>query len=650
MRSRIVIKLFTLTTLLCIFILATVFIGHAVIFKHYYVYQKMEEIQTAFHQYGEDYKRANPDKDAQRKLEEDFYQKHSTWITTLDGIGNPKNAEDFSIDILYEWSETVDESLAINIPLHYLISLEDALSEDFNFQEYDGIELFGINYNKTFLPSLIGYSGTIEAIQLAKLYSTELKYFDARENLSYWENDYLKNFMDEFLSEQYEYDHYLLYEDEFVPTESMEDEVLPIERREREVDSKDGDIIFKEGMVVNVHIPNQNDVSIMNNTLFLNKMKEFQASLIEEGYLIGNESEVQISDFNHNDIQYKLISKSITVNDEPLYLLAMTSLQPVDEAMQIVQDYYVYLIILVMLLVIIASFYYSKIITTPLIKLNETTKKIAHLDFTERVEVKSKDELGTLSKNINVLSNTLHKHINQLQDDIEKEKQLENTRKEFISGVSHELKTPLSIMKSTISILKDDVAKHKKDYYFQALEQEVEKMNRLIIDMLDLAKYESGTYQMEMEPFFINELIERISASLNYEMNQKEIQLGKELLTLEVMANEYRIEQVLTNFLTNAIRHTDNKGKITISTSAEGPLVKVSVENTGDSIKDEQLKKVWDRFYRGDLSRERSQNETGLGLAISRNILELHHSQYGVENTKTGVRFYFYLQVHNKKS
>lgn len=120
-----------------------------------------------------------------------------------------------------------------------------------------------------------------------------------------------------------------------------------------------------------------------------------------------------------------------------------------------------------------------------------------------------------------MLSNKLHSHIGQLEEDIEKERKLERTRKEFISGVSHELKTPLSIMKSCISILKDGVAEHKKEYYFQAMEREVDKMDTLILDMLELAKFESGTYKMKKDSFYIDTVIEDICEHLSVEIEKK---------------------------------------------------------------------------------------------------------------------------------
>lgn len=175
---------------------------------------------------------------------------------------------------------------------------------------------------------------------------------------------------------------------------------------------------------------------------------------------------------------------------------------------------------------------------------------------------------------------------------------------------------------------------------------EVDKMNILIVDMLELAKFESGTYKMEMDNFYIDHVIEYVCEQLDIDIRNKQLHVHKQLLSIMVAANQHRIEQVLTNFITNAIRYTTEKNSIMISTIEENERIKVCVENQGAHITQEHLEKIWDRFYRGDTSRQRSQGGTGLGLAISKNILELHGVQYGVSNTEGGVLFYFYL---NKK-
>ncbi|MBM7679816.1 signal transduction histidine kinase [Gracilibacillus alcaliphilus] len=307
-----------------------------------------------------------------------------------------------------------------------------------------------------------------------------------------------------------------------------------------------------------------------------------------------------------------------------------------------IKEYYIYIVLFVVALVLLAAFYYSKGIARPLLRINDATKRMTNLDFPEKITVQSKDEIGELANNINFLSTTLQSYIDQLQQDVEKERQLEQTRKDFIAGVSHELKTPLSIMKSCMAILQDGVAVEKKDHYFSAMENEVNRMDRLIADMLELAKYESGTYKIEMESFFIDELIRSVYNQLSLKVIDQEIEVNLNLQSIEVIANHDRMEQVITNFLSNAIQHTPDKGKIAVSTINEEEKVKVTVENEGIHIDEEQLDKIWDRFYQGEKT-QRSKQGTGLGLAISKNILKLHDVPFGVFNTEIGVCFYFYL-------
>jgi len=201
-------------------------------------------------------------------------------------------------------------------------------------------------------------------------------------------------------------------------------------------------------------------------------------------------------------------------------------------------------------------------------------------------------------------------------------------------------------MKSCISILEDGVASNKKEYYFKAMAKEVDKMDLLIVDMLELAKFESGTYKMKMDIFYIDQVIEYICEQLTTDIMNKQLNVHKLLSKTKVVANQHRIEQVLTNFITNAIRYTRENKNIIISTVEHDDRVKICVENQGAYIAEEHLEKIWDRFYRGDVSRSRSQGGTGLGLAISKNIIELHGMQYGALNTEDGVQFYFYLKKH----
>lgn len=602
MKFGIVLKLFLLTTTLCLLITGSIYIGQTIFFKQYYANRKVNELKSSIKAFEKKYLKSNGNIQTIQQLEQDFYRNKNTWITTLDQNGDIKSSNVYYAEIKIEENK-VNSKQVLKIPLYHLLKTEDVLKNPNTISKGDSVDLFTVEKNNRIIPF----------------------YLYSLQNNSYWVNHFIMTNLDkEFQPDNKKY--------------SLEEKIDLAQKFNTNFRIK-----RLKGIVQDVQIPNRNDVSsiIYSNNLFMDRLNEFQTSLLFDEQT--KYETFKTLDYEQNGIKYKLFIDPIEEDGEINYIYAMASLQPVDEAVQMVKDYFVYIITFVLLLTILASIYYSIKIARPLLRINYTTRKIAHLDFSERIEYRSKDEIGDLSQNINLLSNTLHSHITQLQQDIEKEKQLENTRKEFISGVSHELKTPLSIMKSCISILKDGVASHKKDYYFEAMEKEVDKMDLLIVDMLELAKYESGTYKMQMEPFFIDKVIDQTCSQLSVEIQKKELTIHKDLTSIEVLANQHRIEQVITNYMTNAIRYTPIHQHIYVSTIIEDELVKVCVENKGSHIPNDQLDMVWERFYRGDTSRHRSEGSTGLGLAITKNILDLHDAQYGVMNTSDGVLFYFCL-------
>ncbi|AOT71878.1 sensor histidine kinase [Geosporobacter ferrireducens] len=374
---------------------------------------------------------------------------------------------------------------------------------------------------------------------------------------------------------------------------------------------------------------------------FLEQVKEFQFSLLADNAKhLQRTEELSIT---ANFAQYKIIIEPVVENGVRGYIFAMTSLQPIDEAISVIRQFYPYFFGFTLLCVIFLAFIFSKWLAKPLLSINNITGKIANLDFTEKLPVHSDDEIGQLSQNINNLSNQMETYIGQLKQDLDKERKLETIRKEFIAGVSHELKTPLAVMKSCLSILKDGIAAEKREHYFQAMEDEIQRTDLLVVNMLDLAKFESGTYKPEMAPFEIDKVITEVCRSLAEEIRKKNLTLTLRLSSQLVIGHKGLISRVITNFLSNAIRHTEKGHEISITVSANGQTVEVSIENQGDQISEEDRKKIWNQFYR--VEARNSKAGTGLGLAISKEILELHHAIYGVENTKDGVRFFFSLPV-----
>jgi signal transduction histidine kinase len=538
------------------FLLAIIFTGQTVFFKQFYVHKKVGDVEAALQSYQQDYLKHAGDVQAVSSLEQDFYQKHNTWITELDARGNLKDTADFYIEVKLDRSDNTPapSNKTIAIPLYSVMNVED-FRQDNPFlttwiKEGERIAIEGLLMQNQLVAQRMGRS-------VANL----------REE-GHLENRQMVN---------KEYEVVLRFEN-------------PAKYHEKYPS------VLVTGTITKVQTPEGAGVARYTNHLFLDRVKAFQADLLYGDYNRSANAS-QILDFEENHVNYKIFVDRIEEpNGNPAYIFAMTSLQPVNEAAEVMQDYYVYIVIATLLLVLLASFYYSRRIARPLLRINRTTQKMAGLDFSEKIPITTKDEIGDLSRNINELSDRLHSHISRLERDIEKEKQLENTRKEFIAGVSHELKTPLSVIKSCISILKDGVAGHKKEYYFAAMEQEVNQMDLLIVDMLELAKYESGTYKLKVDSFYIDTVIERICEKLALEMANKQLRLHTRLAAVEVAANQHRIEQVISNFVANAIRYSPEKESIFISTIDEGESVKVCVENTGVHIQAEHLEKIWERF------------------------------------------------------
>ena len=350
-----------------------------------------------------------------------------------------------------------------------------------------------------------------------------------------------------------------------------------------------------------------------------------------------------------------LVSPLVVDGDIEDIVFVLSTLQPVGEATSITRKYYVYVYIAAVFLIAILSLVYSKMISKPLISLNTTAKKISQLDFSAKCQITSNDELGSLGKTLNFLSEKLGITLNelktaneQLKGDIEKEKQLEKMRKEFIASVSHELKTPISIIEGYAEGLKDGIPKGDDiTYYLDVIIDESKNMNSLVCDMMDLSQLESGNFKLNMSQFNIFQLISSIYKKYSNNINDKHLKLNvsSSIQNVTVYGDPYRIEEVINNLISNAVRHTPINNTIEITLKLQENKILVEIHNEGSFIGDDDLDRIWDKFYKVDKSGSKHFGGTGLGLSIVKNILFLHKSNFGVLNTDTGVRFYFTLKI-----
>jgi two-component system sensor histidine kinase VanS len=346
----------------------------------------------------------------------------------------------------------------------------------------------------------------------------------------------------------------------------------------------------------------------------------------------------------------------VILNDEIQDIVfVLSTLQPVGEATSITRKYYVYVYIAAVILIAILSLIYSKMISKPLISLNSTATRISHLDFSAKCEVTSNDEIGSLGKTLNFLSEKLGVTLNelktandQLKGDIEKEKQLEKMTKEFIASVSHELKTPISLIEGYAEGLKDGIPKGDDvAYYLDVIIDESKNMNSLVCDMMDLSQLESGNFKLNITEFNLSELINSVYKKYLNSINDRHLKLkiSSTMKNIVVYGDPSRIEEVMNNLISNAIRHTPINKIITITIKTEDDKILVELENEGSFIGSEDLDRIWDKFYKVDKSGNKHFGGTGLGLSIVKNILFLHKSDFGVSNTTTGVCFYFTLDI-----
>lgn len=389
----------------------------------------------------------------------------------------------------------------------------------------------------------------------------------------------------------------------------------------------------------------------------LNTLAAFGKELLNDTDLINQVvkySQTRYTNFDNNTKIGVISTLSVNGSNDSL-MFCVSPIQPIKEASEVISEFFIYLFIGLIIISIILSFIYSNLISKPLVNLTHAANKISKMNFTEVCEIGREDEIGSLAKSLNFLSKNLQAALldlqsknKKLEDDIEKERQLEDMRKDFISNVSHELKTPIGIIEGYAEGLKDGIVSGEDaNLYLETIIDESKKMTVLVTNMLELSKLESGVIKPNFESFNINRLVNKIlnKHKLDFEENKLNINFNSTIPYSYVYADSFQMEQVLTNLITNAIKYTPPKNDININIEEKLDRFKISVQNMGVTIPEEEISKLFDKFYRLDRSRERTQkNSTGIGLSIVKNILNLHSSEFNLQNIDGGVEFYFYLE------
>ena len=305
----------------------------------------------------------------------------------------------------------------------------------------------------------------------------------------------------------------------------------------------------------------------------------------------------------------------------------------------------------VILVSVLLAWYFSKRITEPIKELATLSQKMADLDFDAKYTSGGSNEIGVLGENFNRMSERLEQTISnlkeanyKLQKDIEQKEKRENMRSEFLGNVSHELKTPIALIQGYAEGLKEGVNDdpESREFYCEVIMDEAGKMNRMVKNLLALNQLEFGEDDVQFERFDITSLILGVLQSLDILIEQKEAQvIFRHKNPIYVWADEFKVEQVVRNYVNNALNHVDGEKVIEIKITQENDVAKITVFNTGTPIPEEDLPHIWEKFYKVDKARTREYGGNGIGLSIVKAIMDSFGKGYGAINHTNGVEFWF---------
>ena len=319
-------------------------------------------------------------------------------------------------------------------------------------------------------------------------------------------------------------------------------------------------------------------------------------------------------------------------------LVMLTSIDPIDATTTVLQSQLVYVTIIALLISSIISIFLSRRISHPIENMTMTANKLAQGNYDIEFEKAGYKEIDELADTLNYATAELAK--------------TDKVRKELIANVSHDLKTPLTMIKAYSEMIRDLSGdnKEKREEHLQVIIDETDRLTRLVTDMMDLSKIESGLATLNKEVFNISEVMETISKKFEIMQNDKctiKFDIPNDLY---VLADKTKIEQVIHNLITNAINHSGKDCDINVKITANNKKVKVIVSDNGVGIPKEDLPYIWNRYYKSSDTFKRTTSGTGLGLSIVKNILDKHKSNYGVDSVEgKGATFYFDLERVNKK-
>ena len=343
-----------------------------------------------------------------------------------------------------------------------------------------------------------------------------------------------------------------------------------------------------------------------------------------------------------------------TFDDGSVFLIR-SPIESIKESAEISNRFLIYIGCAAVAVCILFIWYFSKRLTAPILELAALSERMANLDFNAKYTSGGSNEIGDLGDNFNRMSERLESAISELKSannrllkDIEQKEKLEQMRNDFLGNVSHELKTPIALIQGYAEGLKEGVKDdaESREFYCDVIMDEAAKMNQMVRSLLELNQLEFGDEKMKFERFDLTELVRGILQSMDILAQQDGVEvIFRQETPVYVWADEYKVEQVVRNYVSNAFHHVSLEKIIEVKIKILQDKARVTVFNTGTAIPEEDVGRIWDKFYKVDKAHTREYGGNGIGLSIVKAIMESFRQKYGVINYDNGVEFWFELDV-----
>ena len=413
------------------------------------------------------------------------------------------------------------------------------------------------------------------------------------------------------------------------------------------------DILIKDNNGINLYTTNKNFSTVIGSINdILDKISEGKVLESNDNFKVKKQRD------SKNGLSYMMLSGKL---ENGYFLYIRIPLNSIQDSVSISNNFLLMMAGFTILIASIMVTIVSRKFTEPILELNNIAKKMSNLDFSQKYQVtNARDEINDLGRSINTMSDKLERTIKQLRSsnielerDIEEKSKIDEMRKTFISDVSHELKTPIALIQGYSEGLLENVNsdEESRKFYAEVILDETNKMDKLVKQLLELMKLEYGKREFHNKEFNIVELEKEVIRKTNVMIEEKQAEIKfDDSQEIQVFADDFYIEQVLTNYLTNAIKNVkemygEKYIKISNEILEEENKVCIKVFNTGEKISEENLNRIWNRFYKADESRHREDGGTGIGLAFVKAIMGNYDNKYGVKNLENGVEFYFELDM-----